>query len=77
VGVDTLRVYDARRRRSIHICQPKENVWWGRYLPDLGTRLGSTGRNVVHQLPEHMQVELAMFRKAIVNEVVSVKGLKL
>lgn len=48
-----------------------------RYLPDLGTRLGSTGRDVVHQLPEHMQVNLPMLRKAIVNEIMSVKGLKL
>ena len=46
-------------------------------LPDLGAGLDLTGRNVVHQLSQHMQVNLAMFRKAIVNEVVSVKRLEL
>ena len=31
----------------------------------------------MHQLAEHMQVDLAMFREAVVDEAVRVEGLKL
>lgn len=46
-------------------------------LPDVWARLGSTVGNVVHELCEHMEVDLAMFCKPVVNEIVGIERLEL
>ena len=51
--------------------------WMKSDVPDLGNVLGLAGRNVVHELAQHVHMQMSMFREPVVDERVCIEGLEL